>query len=161
VVTQCACFPHSLPMQAIKQVKGILNKLTPEKFERLLDQLVAAVTGAAVLHGTIRLVFENAVVQPTFVSMYAELCERLAQVGPSGCPAVASAVYLFCCPCRSACVWGPWPSCRLLGGGMCVQLTLVLAHPPVCLSAVDFSVYLSACLPVQFLSARSKTEKPP
>lgn len=70
--------------QAIKAVKGILNKLTPEKFERLLEQLVDNVSDAEVLHATIRLVFENAVAQPTFVPMYAELCDRLskARCGP-------------------------------------------------------------------------------
>ena len=60
-------------------MKGILNKLTPEKFERLLEQLVDNVTDAEVLHATIRLVFENAVAQPTFVPMYAELCDRLSK----------------------------------------------------------------------------------
>jgi len=68
--------------QAIKAVKGILNKLTPEKFERLLEQLVGNVADAEVLHATIRLVFENAVAQPTFVPMYAELCDRLSKARP-------------------------------------------------------------------------------
>ncbi|KAK9827674.1 hypothetical protein WJX81_006915 [Elliptochloris bilobata] len=68
--------------RAIKAVKGILNKLTPEKFERLLEQLVDHVSDAEVLHATIRLVFENAVAQPTFVPMYAELCDRLSKVLP-------------------------------------------------------------------------------
>lgn len=48
-------------MQALKSVKGILNKLTPEKFDRLLGQLVANVTSVDVLNGLIKLVFENAV----------------------------------------------------------------------------------------------------
>lgn len=67
-------------LQALKAVKGILNKLTPEKFERLLTQLVDHVTNADILHGTITLVFENAVAQPTFVAMYSELCQKLSQV---------------------------------------------------------------------------------
>jgi hypothetical protein len=45
----------------LKSVKGVLNKLTPEKFDRLLGQLVAAVTSVDVLNGLIRLVFDNAV----------------------------------------------------------------------------------------------------
>ena len=42
-------------------MKGVLNKLTPEKFDRLLGQLVAAVTSVDVLNGLIKLVFDNAV----------------------------------------------------------------------------------------------------
>lgn len=68
-------------MQATKAVKGTLNKLTPEKFERLLQQLVDVVTSAEILHTTISLVFESAVAQPTFVAMYADLCDRLSKVG--------------------------------------------------------------------------------
>lgn len=49
--------------RAVRQVKGILNKLTPEKFERLLQQLLGVVTTADVLRSTIALVFENAVEQ--------------------------------------------------------------------------------------------------
>ena len=64
-----------------KAVKGTLNKLTPEKFERLLQQLVDVVTSAEILHTTISLVFESAVAQPTFVAMYADLCDRLSKVG--------------------------------------------------------------------------------
>ena len=61
-------------------MKGTLNKLTPEKFERLLQQLVDVVTSAEILHTTISLVFESAVAQPTFVAMYADLCDRLSKV---------------------------------------------------------------------------------
>ncbi len=67
-------------VQAIKVVKGILNKLTPEKFDRLLVQLIDAINSADVLHSTIQLTFENAVAQPTFVALYAELCNRLSEV---------------------------------------------------------------------------------
>lgn len=67
-------------VQAVKAVKGTLNKLTPEKFERLLQQLVDVVKTAEILHATISLVFESAVAQPTFVAMYADLCDRLSKV---------------------------------------------------------------------------------
>ena len=63
--------------QALRKVKGILNKLTPEKFERLLGQLIPLVSSYEVLQGTIVQVFENAVAQPTFVAMYADLCAEL------------------------------------------------------------------------------------
>ena len=52
-----------LSAQALKQVKGVLNKLTPEKFEQLLQQLLDAVKSVIVLRGLITLIFENAVAQ--------------------------------------------------------------------------------------------------
>lgn len=67
-------------LQATRAVKGILNKLTPENFDRLLQQVLETVKDADVLHGTITLVFENAVAQPTFAFMYAQLCDRLSKV---------------------------------------------------------------------------------
>ena len=58
----------------------MLNKLTPEKFDILSKQLLQLVTNSETLHGTINLIFENAVAQPTFVVVYADLCNSLAQV---------------------------------------------------------------------------------
>ena len=66
----------------LRKMKGILNKLTPEKFERLLGQLIPLITSHEVLEGTITMVFENAVVQPTFVAMYANLCAELDSILP-------------------------------------------------------------------------------
>lgn len=68
--------------QGLRKMKGILNKLTPEKFERLLGQLIPLITSHEVLEGTITMVFENAVVQPTFVAMYANLCAELDSILP-------------------------------------------------------------------------------
>ena len=62
---------------SIRKVKGILNKLTPEKFERLLSQLIPMVDSYEILSNTITQVFENAVQQPTFVAMYADFCAEL------------------------------------------------------------------------------------
>ncbi|KAF6252216.1 eukaryotic initiation factor [Scenedesmus sp. NREL 46B-D3] len=73
--------------RALRSVKGILNKLTPEKFERLLDQLLSVITTADILKHTISLVFENAVAQPTFCAMYADLCLSLSKELPSFPPA--------------------------------------------------------------------------
>jgi hypothetical protein len=138
--------------RALRQIKGILNKLTPEKFERLLEQLLQVggglarrraagraagraaaravaqlgaslgsattgrqrpgrraggrhvgpaarrpsscappapqvVTTADILQKTIAMVFENAVAQPTFCAMYADLCLRLSRELPSFPPA--------------------------------------------------------------------------
>lgn len=68
--------------QVLRKMKGILNKLTPEKFERLLGQLIPLITSHEILQGTIALVFENAVAQPTFVAMYANLCAELDSILP-------------------------------------------------------------------------------
>jgi len=67
---------------ALKAVKGILNKLTPDNFDRLSTQLARLVTSPFILRGTIACLFENAVAQPTFVSLYANLCDVLAAAVP-------------------------------------------------------------------------------
>lgn len=69
--------------QAVRQIKGILNKLTPEKFDRLLQQLLGIITTADVLRSTISIVFENAIEQPTYCAMYADLCFQLSKEVPS------------------------------------------------------------------------------
>lgn len=56
--------------------------MTPEKFERLLNQLLEIITTADVLQQTIALVFENAVEQPTYVAMYGDLCVSLSKELP-------------------------------------------------------------------------------
>eukprot|EP00253_Pinus_taeda_P028559 PITA_28559 len=65
--------------KVVKTVKGILNKLTPEKFASLKDQLLnSGITTADILQGVISLVFDKAVTEPTFCFMYAELCVHLS-----------------------------------------------------------------------------------
>lgn len=76
--------------RSVRQVKGVLNKLTPEKFERLLQQLLEVITTADVLKQTITLVFENAVEQPTYCAMYADLCLHLSKELPSFPPPAGS-----------------------------------------------------------------------
>ena len=80
----CRCYSRlaTLCVQAVRAVKGILNKLTPEKFDVLLEQLKGFISNTEILHSSIALLFENAVAQPTFVRMYADLCDRLAKVSP-------------------------------------------------------------------------------
>lgn len=69
--------------KVLRTVKGILNKLTPEKFEVLLDQLLnAGIDSAEILKGVISLVFDKAVLEPTFCPMYAELCVHLSRALP-------------------------------------------------------------------------------
>ncbi|GAV84283.1 MA3 domain-containing protein/MIF4G domain-containing protein [Cephalotus follicularis] len=62
----------------LKTVKGILNKLTPEKFDVLKGQLIdSGITTPDILKDVISLIFDKAVLEPTFCPMYAELCSDL------------------------------------------------------------------------------------
>ncbi|GAB4838119.1 Eukaryotic translation initiation factor isoform 4G-1 [Ancistrocladus abbreviatus] len=64
--------------RVLKTVKGILNKLTPEKFDLLKGQLIdAGITSADILKDVISLIFDKAVLEPTFCPMYAQLCSDL------------------------------------------------------------------------------------
>ncbi|KAH7281041.1 hypothetical protein KP509_36G027000 [Ceratopteris richardii] len=69
--------------KVLRTVKGILNKLTPEKFDVLVDQLLkAGIDSAEILKGVISLVFDKAVLEPTFCPLYAELCVHLSKALP-------------------------------------------------------------------------------
>ncbi|KAE8665333.1 Eukaryotic translation initiation factor isoform 4G-1 [Hibiscus syriacus] len=64
--------------RVLKTVKGILNKLTPEKYDLLKGQLIdSGITSADILKGVISLIFDKAVLEPTFCPMYALLCSDL------------------------------------------------------------------------------------
>ncbi|RLM78079.1 eukaryotic translation initiation factor isoform 4G-2-like [Panicum miliaceum] len=70
--------------KVLKAVKGIPNKLTPEKFDLLKGQLIeAGITTADILKDVITLIFEKAVFEPTFCQMYAQLCFELNESLPS------------------------------------------------------------------------------
>lgn len=63
-----------------KKVRGILNKLTPEKFDPLLEQLQALnINNSEKLSNVISLVFEKAIDEPNFSSAYAALCKKLSK----------------------------------------------------------------------------------
>ncbi|PHU08271.1 Eukaryotic translation initiation factor isoform 4G-1 [Capsicum chinense] len=69
--------------RVLKTVKGILNKLTPEKFDLLKGQLInSGITSADILKGVIALIFDKAVLEPTFCPMYAQLCSDLNEKLP-------------------------------------------------------------------------------
>ncbi|KAG2668186.1 hypothetical protein I3843_15G143500 [Carya illinoinensis] len=69
--------------RVLKTVKGILNKLTPEKFDLLKGQLIdSGITSADILQEVISLIFEKAVLEPTFCPMYALLCSDLNEKLP-------------------------------------------------------------------------------
>ncbi|CAL5402166.1 unnamed protein product [Camellia sinensis] len=69
--------------RVLKTVKGILNKPTPEKFDLLKGQLIySGITKADILKDVICLIFDKAVLEPTFCPMYAELCSDLNEKLP-------------------------------------------------------------------------------
>ncbi|KAF7667242.1 hypothetical protein LDENG_00071240 [Lucifuga dentata] len=67
-----------------RKVRGILNKLTPEKFDKLcLELLNVGVDSKLVLKGIILLIVDKALEEPKYSSLYAELCQRLAEDAPN------------------------------------------------------------------------------
>ncbi|KAI5430410.1 eukaryotic translation initiation factor 4G isoform X2 [Lathyrus oleraceus] len=66
-----------------RQLKGILNKLTPQNFEKLFEQVKAVnIDNAVTLTGVISQIFEKALMEPTFCEMYANFCFHLAAALP-------------------------------------------------------------------------------
>nr|CAH7761946.1 unnamed protein product [Callosobruchus chinensis] len=62
-----------------RRVRGVLNKLTPQKFDTLLSQIKGLkIDTAERLQGVIDLVFEKAVDEPNFSVAYALMCRELA-----------------------------------------------------------------------------------
>eukprot|EP00958_Prasinococcus_capsulatus_P026633 scaffold4931_cov392-Prasinococcus_capsulatus_cf.AAC.5 len=69
--------------KVLKSVKGILNKLTPEKFDKLAQQMMdLQIEDGDILKGIIRSIFEKSVSEVTFCSMYADLCVLLSKKLP-------------------------------------------------------------------------------
>nr|CAH7767908.1 unnamed protein product [Callosobruchus chinensis] len=67
-----------------RKVRGILNKLTPEKFKKLSDDLLRIdLQSTVILKGVIILIFEKALEEPKYSSMYAQLCKRLSEEAPN------------------------------------------------------------------------------
>ncbi|KAK8650473.1 hypothetical protein V6N13_140111 [Hibiscus sabdariffa] len=62
-----------------RQLKAILNKLTPQNFEKLFEQVKAVnIDNAVTLAGVISQIFDKALMEPTFCEMYADFCSHLA-----------------------------------------------------------------------------------
>ncbi|XP_063294356.1 eukaryotic translation initiation factor 4 gamma 2 [Pelobates fuscus] len=67
-----------------RKVRGILNKLAPEKFDKLcLELLNAGVDSKLILKGVILLIVDKALEEPKYSSLYAQLCLRLAEDAPN------------------------------------------------------------------------------
>ncbi|ACO62164.1 predicted protein, partial [Micromonas commoda] len=59
--------------------KSILNKLTPQNFEKLLEQVLAeGIDEAQTLIGLIGQLFDKALTEPTFAELYAMMCQQLS-----------------------------------------------------------------------------------
>ncbi|CAH2103569.1 unnamed protein product [Euphydryas editha] len=64
-----------------KKFRGILNKLTPQKFDTLLDKVkTLEINTQARLEGVIDLVFEKAIDEPNFSEAYAAMCSKLSML---------------------------------------------------------------------------------
>lgn len=62
----------------MRRVRGILNKLTPEKFEPLVEQIIKLkIDTMDKMEAVMILVFEKAIDEPSFAVSYARLCHRL------------------------------------------------------------------------------------
>lgn len=62
-----------------KKFRGILNKLTPQKFNTLIDKVKGLkIDTQKRLEGVIDLVFEKAIEEPNFSEAYAVMCSKLS-----------------------------------------------------------------------------------
>nr|GMC91234.1 eukaryotic translation initiation factor 4G [Ipomoea batatas] len=66
-----------------RQLKAILNKLTPQNFEKLFQQVKEVnIDNVTTLTGVISQIFDKALMEPTFCEMYANFCHHLASELP-------------------------------------------------------------------------------
>ena len=71
-------------MMQSRKVRGILNKLTPEKFDKLcLELLNVGVESKLILKGVILLIGDKTLEEPKYSSLYAQLGLRLAEDAPN------------------------------------------------------------------------------
>lgn len=65
-------------------MRGILNKLTPEKFHKLRRELLqVGLDSTHILKGVILLIFDKALDEPKYSCMYASLCRQLCDESPN------------------------------------------------------------------------------
>lgn len=66
-----------------RQLKAILNKLTPQNFDKLFQQVKEVnIDNTVTLAGLISQIFDKALMEPTFSEMYANFCLHLASELP-------------------------------------------------------------------------------
>lgn len=57
-----------------------MNKITPDKFAKLSDELLQCeLDSAAILKGVVVLIFNKALEEPKYSSMYAQLCRKISE----------------------------------------------------------------------------------
>lgn len=66
-----------------KEIKGLLNKITPEKYETIKEQILQVPFTERTLRGLIDQVFDKALGEPTFCEIYAQLCQDLSKRIPT------------------------------------------------------------------------------
>lgn len=67
-----------------RKVRGILNKITPETFDKLSRELLhVGLDTPRTLKGVIYLLFEKALKDPKYSSLYAKLCQELSEKAPN------------------------------------------------------------------------------
>lgn len=70
--------------ETAKKIKGILNKITLEKFQKLsqdlMELIIETVKTMDQLTEVVNLIFDKALAEPSFGMIYADLCARLNQV---------------------------------------------------------------------------------
>lgn len=72
---------HFLLQELYKKFRGILNKLTPQKFDTLMEKVkTLEINTQGRLEGVIDLVFEKAIDEPNFSEAYANMCNKLASI---------------------------------------------------------------------------------
>ncbi|XP_063706993.1 eukaryotic translation initiation factor 4 gamma 1-like isoform X2 [Culicoides brevitarsis] len=64
-----------------KKFRSVMNKLTPENFDILLNEMMSTeIDTEERLKGCIKLVFEKAIAEPNYSTIYAKVCKRLSAV---------------------------------------------------------------------------------
>ncbi|KAL8609080.1 hypothetical protein ACOMHN_033673 [Nucella lapillus] len=80
--------------QIFRHVRGILNKLTPEKFDKLsLELLNVGIDSPVILKGVILLIFDKALEEPKYSKLYAQLCHRLCEDAPNFDPSSSTSSF--------------------------------------------------------------------
>eukprot|EP00808_Paulinella_micropora_P006884 g8951.t1 len=77
---------HEIPPDEllIRNITGVLNKLTPERFEKLLKAIIdLKIDTASRMRDLVSAVFEKALLQPIFSGLYAEFSSELNKHLPS------------------------------------------------------------------------------
>jgi translation initiation factor 4G len=66
-----------------QQLKAIINKLTPQNFDKLFEQVVEVnIDNPVTLAMVVYLIFDKALMEPTRCEMYANFCSHLSQALP-------------------------------------------------------------------------------